>query len=230
MDSQSATGRRRRHAEPPCSPSHARRVRALAAMLALFAATGCQTAMSTSASSPSGAAPADATADHAAGAGTSAQWPLRFERHRFGGYCFDTYGCRIVYHGFPHGKPDDSKLSASTASFGADYQSLMKAGHIDIVNFPPPAEVSWRSKDQSEHKALIDIGEIFSDRLVRHQVAREDIAPGVSIGDPEIILEVDDRTINVYTRTFIPLKAPRDPANPNSDYRADLIKVFSQTY
>ncbi|MDT1028364.1 hypothetical protein RNH99_30670, partial [Pseudomonas paraeruginosa] len=81
------------------------------------------------------------------------------------------------------------------ASFGADYQSLMKGGHIDIANFPPPAEVSWRSKDQSEHKALIDIGEIFSDGLVRHQVAREDIAPGVSIGDPEIILEVDDRTI-----------------------------------
>lgn len=179
--------------------------------------------MSTSAaSSPSAAAQA--------GAGTSAEWPLRFERHRFGAYCFDTYGCRIVYHGFPHGKPDDTKLSASTASFGADYRSLMKAGHIDIVNFPPPAEVNWRSKDQSEHSARIDIAEIFKDRLVRHEVAREDIAPGVSINDPEIILEVDDRTINVYMRSFIPLKAPRDPGNPNSDYRADLIQVFSQTY
>jgi hypothetical protein len=55
MDSQSVTGRRRRHAVPRCEPhrrqAHARRARALAAMLALFAATGCQTAMSTSAAS-----------------------------------------------------------------------------------------------------------------------------------------------------------------------------------
>ncbi|MGO1069086.1 hypothetical protein [Lysobacter sp. CA199] len=170
------------------------------------------------------------TAQSATGAGTTAEWPLRFQRHRFGGFCFDTYGCSIVYNGFPHGKDDPEQLSAPASSFGADYQQRMKAAHLDIANFPAPAEVTWRAKDKSEHRASIDIAEIFRDQLIRHEVAREDVAEGVSVNDPEIILEVDDRTVNVYMRSMIPLKKPRDPANPNSDFRADLVRVFSRTY
>lgn len=172
----------------------------------------------------------DTTAQAASGADTTAQWPLRFARHRFGGFCFDTYGCSIVYNGFPHGKDDPDQLSASASSFGPQYQQRMKAAHLDIANFPGPAEVTWRSKDKSEHGASIDIGAIFKDQLIRHDVPREDIATGVSLNDPEIILEVDDRTINVYMRSMIPLKQPREPGNAHSDFRADLIRVFTQTY
>lgn len=177
--------------------------------------------MSTSAASSTAAS---------AAAGTSAEWPLRFQRHRFGAYCFDTWGCQIVYNGFPHGRSEPETLSPSAASYGDDLRQRMKGGHLDIRNFPGPAEVRWRSKDKTEHEARIDIAEIFRDQLVRHEVAREDIAEGASIGEPEIILEVDDRTINVYSRCFIPLKRPMDPGNPHSDYRADLIKVFSRSY
>lgn len=217
MDKPSAPGRR---PAPPPPWARARRVRAMAAMLALFAATGCQTAMSSSA--PDASAAAEAV--------TTAQWPLRFQRHRFGGYCFDTWGCSIVYNGFPHGQEDRERQSAPAASFGAAYPQRMKAAHLDIANFPAPAEVTWRDKDKREHRASIDIGAIFADGLVRHEVAREDVAEGVSLNDPEIILEVNDRTINVYMRSMIPLKRPRDPANPHSDFRADLVRVFSQTY
>lgn len=218
MDKPSAPGSR---PAPPPRWARARRIRAVAAMLALFAATGCQTAMSSSA--PDAAAP-DAQAV------TTAQWPLRFQRHRFGGFCFDTWGCSIVYNGFPHGQDDRERRSASAASFGNAYPQRMKAAHLDIANFPAPAEVVWRDKDQGEHRASIDIGAIFADGLVRHEAAREDVAEGVSLNDPEIILEVNDRTINVYMRSMIPLKRPRDPANPHSDFRADLVRVFSQTY
>ncbi|SDY19239.1 hypothetical protein SAMN04487939_101164 [Lysobacter sp. yr284] len=218
MDKPSAPGRR--PAPSPPSRAAARRVRAVAALLALFAATGCQTAMSSTAA-PDPSAGAQATA---------AQWPLRFQRHRFGGFCFDTWGCSIVYNGFPHGQDDRERQSASVASFGAAYPQRMKAAHLDIANFPGPAEVTWRAKDKSEHRASIDVAAIFADGLVRHEVAREDVAEGVSLNDPEIILEVNDRTINVYMRSMIPLKRPRDPANPNSDFRADLVRVFSQTY
>lgn len=223
MDKPSAPGR---CPPPPPARARARRVRALAALLALFAATGCQTAMSSSAtdSAPNSAGSADAAA------ATTAQWPLRFQRHRFGGFCFDTWGCSIVYNGFPHGQDERERPSAPAASYGSAYPQRMKAAQLDIANFPGPAEVRWRSKDKSEHSASIDIGAIFADGLIRHQVAREDVAEGVSLNDPEIILEVDDRTINVYMRSMIPLRRPRDPANPNSDFRADLIRAFSQTY
>lgn len=181
--------------------------------------------MSTSAATDAHAQSAPGT-----GPGSTAEWPLRFQRHRFGGFCFDTYACSIVYNGFPHGNDNADVVSASTESFGAAYPKRMKAAHLDIANFPQPAEVKWRSKDKSEHQASIDIGAIFKDQLIRHQVAREDLAQDVSLNDPEIILEVNDRTINVYMRSMIPLNKPLDPANPHSDFRADLIRVFSQSY
>ncbi|QWP75139.1 hypothetical protein J5226_16060 [Lysobacter sp. K5869] len=173
-----------------------------------------------------------AASDPAAGAQavTTAQWPLRFQRHRFGGFCFDTWGCSIVYNGFPHGQEDPERASASAASFGDAYPRRMKAAQLDIANFPAPAEVTWRAKDKSEHRVRIDIAALFADGLIRHEVAREDVAEGVSLNDPEIILEVNDRTINVYMRCMIPLKRPQDPANPNSDFRADLVRVYSKTY
>lgn len=223
MDRLPATGRRRCTA--PAAPTR-RAARAAALALVLFAATGCQTAMSSSAASSSAASAAAGSSV----AGSSSEWPLRFQRHRFGAYCFDTWGCQILYNGFPHGRPEPEALSPSAASYGADLRERMKGGHLDIRNFPGPAEVRWRAKDKTELQAQIDIAEIFRDQLVRHEVPREDIADGASIGEPEIILEVDDRTINVYSRCFIPLKRPQDPANPHSDYRADLIKVFSRSY
>lgn len=221
MDKPSAPGRR---PAPPPRRARVRRARAVAALLALFAATGCQTAMSSSAT-PGSAAP-DTTAE----AVTTAQWPLRFQRHRFGGFCFDTWGCSIVYNGFPHGQDDRERQAASSASFGDAYPRRMKAAHLDIANFPGPAEVTWRAKDKSEHRASVDLAAIFADGLIRHEVARDDVAEGVSLNDPEIILEVNDRTINVYMRSMIPLKRPLDPANPNSNFRADLVRVHSQTY
>jgi hypothetical protein len=74
------------------------------------------------------------------------------------------------------------------------------------------------------------MGEIFKDRLIRHNVPREKILEDSGMGDPEIIVEVDDRTINVYMRTFIPLKAPEISGNPHSDFNDELVLIFSQTY
>ncbi|MDM0052216.1 hypothetical protein [Variovorax sp. J22R115] len=47
---------------------------------------------------------------------------------------------------------------------------------------------------------------------------------------PAIILEVNDRTINVYMRAHISTKELQVPGNRYSDFRNDLIKAFSQTY
>ena len=48
--------------------------------------------------------------------------------------------------------------------------------------------------------------------------------------DNNRILEVNDRTINVYMRDMIALRKPQFPDRPHSDFRNDLIKVFSRTY
>jgi hypothetical protein len=108
----------------------------------------------------------------------------------------------------------------------------MRAGWGPIANFPPPATVTWRSKDGSSHEAEIDIGEIFRDELIRHHVSKEDLPASTLASEhaPGIILEVNDRTIKVYMRAHISTKELQEPGNSHSDFRDDLIKVFSRSY
>ncbi|HEX7802047.1 MAG TPA: hypothetical protein VF471_04760 [Pseudoxanthomonas sp.] len=157
-----------------------------------------------------------------------AKWPLEFRAHYFGAHCFDTQQCEILYRGFPHGNKDSP--SPSVASYGRPLEDLLSAGRGPIPNFPSPAEVTWRSKDGTSHEASIDIGGIFKDQLVRHHVAREDASDPASDGMPAIIVEVNDRTINVYMRATMWLKNPRFPDKPLSNTQRDLIQVFSRTY
>ena len=74
------------------------------------------------------------------------------------------------------------------------------------------------------------MSDVFSDRLIRHNVSREDIPEEIGIPNPEIILEVIDRVINVYMRAFIPTKELQIPGNRYSGHRDDLIRVFNKTY
>jgi len=186
------------------------------------ATTGCHATMST--------LPPSSTPTESPEGGyrnVEAEWPLKFRAHYFGAHCFDTQTCVIVYRGFRHGSDDPAP---SVSSYGRPLDKLLSAGRGPISNFPPPARVTWRSKDGTPLEAEIDIGEIFRDELIRHHVAREDALDPASSGTPGIILEVNDRTINVYMREMIALKKPRFPDRPHSDFRDDLIKVFSRTY
>jgi len=95
--------------------------------------------------------------------------------------------------------------------------------------------VRWKSLDGIAHEAKVDIGAIFKDELILYRVPNDEIRPGAFPGpgpaaDPSIFLEVNDRTISVFTKTMIPTKVEQEPGNRFSDYRADLIPVWSQTY
>lgn len=158
----------------------------------------------------------------------ASEWPLRFRAHNFGAHCFDTLRCEILYLGFSHGTKDQP--APSIASYGRPHASLLSAGRGPIPNFPPPATVTWISKDGAAHQAEVDIGEIFKDGLIRHQLKREEVSTEGSLPLPDIILEVDDRTINVYMRATIFTKDLQIPGNRLSNQRNDLIKVYSQNY
>lgn len=193
--------------------------------LICLATTGCHATMATSTSpGPSSALPEG----HYTNVG--AEWPLKFRAHYFGGHCFNTQSCEILYRGFRHGAED--RPSPSVESYGRPLDTLLSAGRGPIPNFPPPARVTWRSKDGTPLEAEIDIGEIFRDELVRHNVKQNEMSelgPGPGLL-PAIILEVNDRTINVYMRAHISTKELQKPDNRYSDFRADLIKVFSRDY
>lgn len=159
--------------------------------------------------------------------GMVADWPLWFPMHQFGGYCFDTQACEIRYAGNFHGS---ERPQASLASHGRPVEKILRAGTGPIRNFPPPARVKWVSLHGVRLEAEVDIGEIFSDRMVRHTAKREEIRENSSIPYPGIILVVDDRTISVYMSTWMALKEPRDPRNPHSNQHWGVVLVDSKTY
>ena len=161
------------------------------------------------------------------------EWPLRFKSHSFSVFTYDTYGCRVVYAGQLQIEEDPNELQPSAASYGSDYQRGWSGIHGMIRNFPPPLQVSWRSKDGQPHDAKIDFGEIFEDELIRHNVSREemaDVPDGKYPHEPAIILEVNDRTIRVYMQAFISTKQLQIPGNRYSNFRDEPILVKTYTY
>ncbi len=161
------------------------------------------------------------------------KWPLKFKQHNFGARCYDTLECHVWYAGMDEGR---RKPMPPSSAYGPGYLDNWNGGRY-VDNFPSPAEVTWRTKDGIEHRAEIDIGEIFKDELIRHNVSREEMiaeAPNGTmaiITTPEILLEVNDRTIRVYMRPRIPLKTQTEIAGQmRSDWYEDLILISTSTY
>lgn len=158
--------------------------------------------------------------------------PLRFALHSFSAYAFNTLKCRVIY-----GNADQTPESADKPSGPppANYHSFFgSSSQIGIRNFPGPVEVSWTSLDGVSHRTSIDLNQIFPNEEVLHRVPEEEIPDNMySQGlylDPEIIVEVNDRTISIYMRALIPMKHRQNPADPYSDARNDLIRAWTHTY
>ena len=186
--------------------------------------SGCHPAMT----SPVSQNPAAASSADRPYTGTVADWPLFFKRHLFGAVCFDTRGCKVEYAGIDHGNPNDTP--PTTVHTPERYDEIMVGSYGDIANFPGPAKLEWRGKDGEALSAEVDFAVLFKDQLVRHNVPREQIPEDTSMGFTHIVLEVNDRTVNVYTRTMIPTKDAQIPGNRFSYSRNDLIRVYSHTY
>ena len=179
--------------------------------------SGCQMNQQTPSSSLSSAVTAAANPDSVP--------VLHFKLHSYGGFCFNTYECKVVYAGLAQPNTLPGKLRPSFESVGGEkfLKTMGGSGHIDIKNFPAPAKVTWRSKDGTYHSAEIDIGKIFKDERIIHHMPLHDFPrpndPRSSAVDPTILLVVDDRTIKVYMLASLTIK--------NGDY---LTLVYSQTF
>lgn len=186
--------------------------------------TGCSSAMTSKAPIASIAKPGEKR--------EPVEWPLKFQVHYFDAYSFSTRGCKVYYGNMWRRLDSEDELRISSDQLGEGYPGVLAARMGPIPNFPKPAKVSWVSQDGTSLEAEVDIGEIFSDELVRHNLHREDVSPGGPGPGvmPGIILEVNDRTINVYMRAHISTAELQEPGNRHSNFRNDLIKVYSRTY
>lgn len=156
------------------------------------------------------------------------EWPLRFREHNFASYCYNTRSCSVTYNQYdftnqikeqPPGSPSPADRNKWTTS------------HIGIANFPTPADVQWVDVTGKPHRANIDLAQIFGDRTILHKVPRDAIPEGWAHNiRPDIFLEVDGDTINVYMRAHIATKDLQIPGNRYSDFRDDTILAWSKEY
>lgn len=161
--------------------------------------------------------------------GTVDDWPLWFVQHQFGSKCFSVQGCTVSYAGRRVGSLT-SGPRRSVESLGLPLEKVVRGNHSGIVNFPPPAKVEWIAMDGTRLSASVDIAEIFKDRLLVHTTPREAILEDSFVPPPDIVLVVDDRRIDVYMRTQLFLKELKDPTNPYSNYRSEVVRVHSREY
>lgn len=187
----------------------------LVAAFLILAMTACQTTMPMP---PAGAS-----------AATSSMFPLRFYQHAFDTHCYNTLRCKVIYNNFDFNRSDAD--TPSPAPPAGDYRQRWKyASFAGIANFPPPAEVQWTSLDGTAHQAKVDIGAIFKDQLALYKVPDAEI-PDKSWGEePNIYLEVNDRTINVYMQSVVSTKSEQQPGNKYSTFRDDVILAWTRTY
>ena len=202
---------------PPRKGRPAQRI-ATAIVATALTTTGCQGMAATQGSNT--APPADADPR------IVADWPLRFMRHNFGIATYAVQECLVVYADRPH----TSGPRPALEDVHPNSLKIKTANHLMIRNFPPPAVVKWKSRDGTPLEAEVDIGEIFKNELVVHETPREEMSEYTPMVNPDVIMEINDRTINVYMKAFISLKAPRIPGNRYSNSRSDLVLAWSRTY
>lgn len=167
----------------------------------------------------------------------SITWPLTFDEFSFGTWAFNTLSCNIIFRGHQLAL-DEERNGPSGPPPSPDWKDRWSASFNVFRDMMPPGpvEVRWTSMDGVEHYAEIDlIAEIFPEQLILHDVAQEDVwefwATDSFGHHPEILMEVNDRTITVYMKSCIMTKTWEGEGDDKRRImRAGLFNAWSKTY
>lgn len=158
----------------------------------------------------------------------SADGALRFWSHNLGVYCFSTWGCRATYGDRVVWNSPDEEWNRPAAEYPAGLLERMRGTQGAFRNFEGPLVLEWRDSRRTPRRAELDLATIFADGLIRHRTHRDDIRPDASLGNPDIVIAIDDAVVRVYMRAFIPLRSPRDPTNPRSTFIDENVLVLER--
>jgi hypothetical protein len=153
---------------------------------------------------------------------------LKFSTHDFGILCYGGItNLELVYAGSPHKlctkSPGREKLP-SDEKRGPGF--LSGSYHA----FAGPVEMEWNARDGTHLTHIIDLDEVFKDRVVLHtaDAARIYKAKPISGGEPTIIVEVNDRTVSVYMKVSLQL-VRADPTDTGRDRSTHFTRAYSKS-
>jgi hypothetical protein len=165
-------------------------------------------------------------------------WPLTFDSFSFDVRCYNTLASSIIFQRQQHalsreiGGPSGQPISPDwkdrwTGGFGVLRDEMP----------PSPVEVRWTSLDGVRHDVEIDlINDIFPDLVVLHNVPKEDVNEDWAryesgkTSPPDILMEINDRTINVYMKAVVLTKSPPNPDRPDIVGCNDVVLAWTKTY
>jgi hypothetical protein len=169
-------------------------------------------------------------------------WPLRFNSYSFGAICYNTLASRVIFCN----ALQTSRKELDSPSGQPHRPDWKEHWHADFTHdsgppdsFPTPIDIKWTALDGVERETSIDLNDVFPDRLILHDAKPEDLEPWwAEIGfmgrghHVEILLEVNDRTINIYMKTEVRTKH-QEKAPDGSDRHVLLQKmalVWTKTF
>jgi hypothetical protein len=136
---------------------------------------------------------------------------LKFSNHDLGIHCYNgVKNVRLVYAGSPHTLCTTGPGLEKTA---ADENEPPNGSSGSYKAFAGPVEIDWLARDGSALHLDLDLDAIFKDRIVLHKAdpARIYQPKPITGGEPLIVVEVIDRTVNVYMSLQLQLVRAEDP-------------------
>ena len=155
---------------------------------------------------------------------------MRFGKgHRLGMACFNASDMKIAYGRFgmrifSRENNDGKRHLAGPKPEGYEPNADMLGFEV----FRDVLKVRWHDYNDNELSYEIDLDALFPDKIIPHNKEDEDLIywDEPYRGDPEIIVEVDDRTLRVYSCITVRVVYPDDRLVHRRDCTQLLEKSF----
>ncbi|MDQ1919335.1 hypothetical protein [Massilia pseudoviolaceinigra] len=153
---------------------------------------------------------------------------LAYSSHDFGLLCFGgVSNVRLTYAGAPH-KLFHGKGDAAPEKKTADATRIPGFLSGSYRTFAGPIDMQWRSRDGSELSHVIDLNKEVTGRHIPYDQPERVYAKKPFVVHPTIIVEFNDRTVNVYLAATLQV-IPLDPAKRTYDHVESRTLVYSKT-
>lgn len=149
-----------------------------------------------------------------------------FHDHSFDARCRDTLKCLVLY---------DNKYVVNSD----ELTGPLTTRDLDDLGFgwgkidpPSVARVTWVSKDGTKHDEQVDIGKVVRSWFLRYPIGvdTDDAYLIPHSGHPEINLVIEDRSIYVYVKRWVPQLVPSYPDREDSNVRQATVLAYSHKF
>lgn len=153
---------------------------------------------------------------------------LSFKTHDLRVEIYSASDLKLVYAGSAHLLSPGEIARDKTPQDDIKYWGGTSGSY---VAFAGPVQIDWRSRDGIQRSCSLNLDEIFKDRRVLHSEDPTRLYRPMPItgNEPTIVIEVVDRTVNVYMFAALQL-VPADPAAVRREEREHRTLAYSKTF